>query len=79
MKERKRKPHVARRKTLKKWAARELGIPVNALGWIDGTLVFLTSNITVGGVPTVPKPWKPISPRLQEDENGWRPYGTSRP
>jgi hypothetical protein len=48
--------YLRKRKHLKKNAARRLGVPLDALGWVDGALVFLTSNLTVDGVPKVPKP-----------------------
>lgn len=47
---------VSRRKSLKKRAARRLGISVALLGWVNGELIFLPTGMSVPGTPKVPKP-----------------------
>ncbi|TSC78007.1 MAG: hypothetical protein G01um101424_141 [Parcubacteria group bacterium Gr01-1014_24] len=56
-----RAAHIAKRKSLKKGAANRLGVSLDALGWVDGQLIFLASNTTVDGIPVVPKPPKPTT------------------
>jgi hypothetical protein len=54
--------HVAKRKYLKKAAAHRLGVPENELGWVNGNLVFLSTNTPIEGVEAVPKPAKQPEP-----------------
>jgi hypothetical protein len=52
------------RKALKKSTAAHLGISVDKLGWINGTLCFTKNNSPVPGVPKVSKPARsrPVEP-----------------
>ena len=50
---------IALRKYLKKTAAARLRVPESALGWANGVLIYLSTGLTVEGVPDVHKPPKP--------------------
>ena len=68
------KNHVSKRKKLKKEAARSLGVSIDALGWVNGELVFLASNTRVDGIAKVPKPAAPVvvKPASHVDDYDWR-------
>ena len=63
--------HLARRKQLKKEAAARLGVPLDTIGWMDGVLIHLATNMSVDGVPTVRKPVKPSEPVSSGSSSGY--------
>src|SRR3989344_619435 len=70
--------HIAKRKQLKKEAAKRLRIPISALGWVNGTLVLLATKAPVDGVPAVPKPERYRAPEVVRVYTHWTPPPTSR-